>query len=63
MNKTNDTSRELTSDELDSVSGGNGRHFDDAVIDLDVGGGGGGTTTPAGAWNDCLKVFGYPAQA
>ena len=32
MSKTNDTSRELTSDELDAVSGGDGRHFADAEI-------------------------------
>jgi bacteriocin-like protein len=59
------TDRELTINELDTVSGGltsaAGRHFNEASID--VGGGGGGATTPAGAWNACLNVFGYGPQA
>jgi hypothetical protein len=58
------TERELTIDELDVVSGG-GNHIPNVIIE-DVGGGGGGGgsgTTPAGAWNACLKVFGYSPQA
>jgi hypothetical protein len=63
MSKTNDTYRELTSNEVDAVSGGaSGQHIQDAIIE-DVGGGGGGGITPAGAWNACLKVFGYGPQA
>jgi bacteriocin-like protein len=57
---------ELTDTELDAVSGGgSGTHIQDAIIETFGGGGGGGTsgTTPAGAWNACLKVFGYGAQA
>jgi hypothetical protein len=58
------TDRELTINELDTVSGdltcGAGRHFNEASIDV---GGGGGATTPAGAWNACLGVFGYTPQA
>jgi bacteriocin-like protein len=61
------TDRELTINELDTVSGGlncgAGRHFNEASIDVGGGGGGGGATTPAGAWNACLGVFNYPPQA
>jgi bacteriocin-like protein len=56
---------ELTDTELDAVSGGgSGQHIEDAIIeDVGGGGGGGGGNTPAGAWNACLKVFGYGPQA
>jgi hypothetical protein len=43
--------------------GGSGTHIPNAIIE-DVGGGGGvGGNTPAGAWNACLGVFGYPPMA
>ena len=67
--------RELTIDELDAVSGGvNACKYDtNPLCGVNLlpgwgsgeggGGGGGGATTPAGAWNACLKVFGYGPQA
>jgi hypothetical protein len=55
------TSRELTSDELDTViGGGSGTHIPMVIVE-DFGGG--GSNTPAGAWNACLSVFGYGPQA
>jgi hypothetical protein len=71
MSKTNDTSRPVTFEdhhtradsELDAVSGGSsGAHIPNVIIEMGDGGGGGGAT-PAGAWNACLKVFGYGPQA
>jgi hypothetical protein len=68
MSKTNDTSRELTNDELDRVSGGADyitHSIDTPSISGDGGGGGsgGGGGGNAGAaiaaWNKCLGVFGY----
>jgi hypothetical protein len=61
--------RELTINELRDeelvcvVGGGSGTHIPNVIIE-DVGGGGGvGGNTPAGAWNACLGVFGYPPMA
>lgn len=59
--------RELTKDELDTVSGGAEfaitKLMDVSVSGGDGGGGGGGAITPASAWNACLGVFGYGPQA
>ena len=73
MSNTNDTFRELTSNELDAVSGGAnacGSGPLDCVAlfttlgdTVGGGGGGGGVTTPAGAWNDCLHGYGFPSMA
>jgi hypothetical protein len=59
------TSRELISDELDTViGGGSGTHIPMVIVeDFGGGGSGGGSNTPASAWNACLKVFGYGPQA
>ena len=56
------TDNELRDDDLEQVVGGkSGSHIPEVTIE--VGDGGGGGTTPAGAWNACLKVLGYPPQA
>jgi hypothetical protein len=57
MSKTTDTDRELTSSELDAVTGGalgciEPRFPRDA-------GGGGDAGSAIDAWNKCLGVFGY----
>jgi hypothetical protein len=58
--------RELTSDELDAVSGGGDMLTITKLMDPPSSGGGyvgGGGTTPAGAWNDCLRGYGFPPMA
>jgi hypothetical protein len=57
--------RELTSDELDAVSGGGDMLTITKLMDAPSSGGGyvGGGTTPAGAWNDCLRGYGFPPMA
>ena len=59
------TEHDLTSNELDAISGGDpcvaGRHIISASMVL--GGSGDGGPTPSGAWNACLGVFGYSRQA
>jgi hypothetical protein len=58
------TINELRDEELVCVVGGSGAHIPNIIIE-DVGGGGSGVggNTPAGAWNACLGVFGYPPMA
>ena len=68
MTKTIDTSRELTIDELDAVSGGGdlsiSKFIDTSSSSLPFGSGSGTTPrTPAGAWNDLLENYGYPRMA
>lgn len=72
MSMIDNTCRELTIDEVNTVSGGANVCLTSPMACIEVpfqgdgfggGGGGGGGKTPAGAWNDCLGVFGYPAQA
>ena len=55
MSKTNDTCRELTSDELNAVSGGANIEWTYTKQD----GGGGNDAGPAiAAWNTLLKQYG-----
>ena len=68
MTKTIDTSRELTIDELNVVSGGGEfsiSKFNDTSSSSFGFFSGSGTTrpTPAGAWNDLLENYGYPRMA
>ena len=70
MRKTNDAFRELTSNELDAVSGGS-TNGGNVVGGWDLRSSSGpigpdGPTTPGGnpgpaidAWNKCLGIFGY----
>lgn len=59
------TERELTEDELNAVSGGDGdfhitKPIDKASSGGDYGGGGGGNASPAiNAWNTLLGNYGY----
>lgn len=57
---------ELVDEELEHVVGGSssGAHIAEVTIELGGGGGGGGGgNTPAGAWNACLKGYGFPPMA
>ena len=57
--------RELTENELDAVSGGDFsivHHLDMPSI-TGGGDGGGSGPTPASAWNDCLRGYGFPPMA
>ena len=62
----------LSEGELDVVTGGAVNHSEFKIVkymdsaspgDPGISGGTGGGATPAGAWNACLGVFGYPPQA
>jgi hypothetical protein len=57
--------RELTEAELDAVSGGGDLQIQKFMDAPSSGGGyvGGGGSTPAGAWNDCLRGYGFPPMA
>jgi bacteriocin-like protein len=58
------TERELTNDELDTVSGGLVVPDDKSVaMAIFQGGGGVSPPTPASAWNKCLVSSGFPPMA
>jgi hypothetical protein len=59
MNKTNDTSHELSEAQLGQVTGGDGPHFDNVVIELGDSPATGGIGAAKDAWNTLLKNYGY----
>lgn len=65
MNTANDTTKELTIDELYAVAGGT-KFVITKLMDVsvssggDVGGGGGGAGAAINAWKDLLRNYGYP---
>jgi bacteriocin-like protein len=59
MEKIMSNERELTNDELDTVSGG-AEFVITKLMDVSVSGGdGGGGPTPSSAWNTLLYQYGY----